>query len=143
MSRVKITVPDGPSLYTAQITLRVTDLNYGAQMGNEVALVVAHEARVQWLQSLGYTEMRCGGAALIMADAAVVYKAEGLAGDRLDVELFAEDVSARSFNLIYRAACDRSGGRTEIFLAKTALLAFDYAAKKLPRFDPVFLAVLG
>ena len=90
---------------------------------------LAQEARVRWLRSNGLGELDVGGAGLILADAAVVYRAEGHLGMVLRVELGAGDVRTRSFELLYRLS-DADGGK-EIARVKTGVLCFDYASRKV------------
>ncbi len=80
MSRIKIDLPESFSFSTS-IPVQITDLNYGAHVGNDKVLSFLHEARVRYLQSLGYTEFNMEGIGLIMSDAALIFKNEMFYGD--------------------------------------------------------------
>jgi acyl-CoA thioesterase FadM len=56
---------------------------------------------MQWLHSSGYTEMNAAGNSLIMADVMIAYKNEGFYGDQLEVKLYATELSAKTFDLLY------------------------------------------
>ena len=65
MARITIELP--PAFYfSTDIMVRITDINYGGHVGNDTILSLIHEARMQFLNSLSYTEMNCGEIALIM-----------------------------------------------------------------------------
>jgi acyl-CoA thioester hydrolase len=131
MSRVKIQFPDYNPLYTATIPVRIGDINYGNHVGNDAVLSMIHEARMQMLNHYGYSEMNAGGNGMIMADVMIAYKAESFYGDILSVKVFAVDVSGSTFNLLYNLSTVRNGKNTDIAHAKTGMVCFDYATRKI------------
>jgi len=129
MARVEIPLPERFAFVT-ELPIRVDDLNYGGHLGNDRVLTLAHEVRVRWLRSHGLSELDVGGGiGLILADAAIVYRAEGRLGQLLKAELGASEVRTRSFELVYRLS-DAATGQ-EIALVKTGALCFDYASRKV------------
>jgi acyl-CoA thioesterase FadM len=56
-----------PATYTfsTELTIRITDLNYGGHVGNDSFLSLIQEARQQYLKKLGYGELDFEGSALI------------------------------------------------------------------------------
>ncbi len=131
MGRVKIQFPDYNPLHTASIPVRIGDINYGNHVGNDSILSVIHEARMQMLRHYGYTEMNAGGNAMIMADVMIAYKAEAFYGDILSVQVFADEVSGSTFSLLYHVSAMRDGKKTDIAHAKTGMVCFDYASRKI------------
>ncbi len=129
MQRVKVELPAGFS-FSTRIPVRITDLNYGNHVGNQVLLSLAHEARVQYLQSLGYTELQIEGVSLIMADAAVEFKAEILYGDEIEVELKAGEAGRIGFDLFYQVSIWRNGSKKLAAKIKTGMICFNYETKK-------------
>ncbi|MDO7845416.1 thioesterase family protein [Hymenobacter sp. M29] len=129
MPRVKVALPDTFS-FTTQIPVRITDLNYGGHLGNDALLGLLHEARVQFLRSLGlendYDPVSKLG--LIMVDAAVEYKGEAFHGDVLHIQMAAADANKYGFDVVYQV--HNQTGR-EIARAKTGMLCFDYNIRKL------------
>ena len=60
MNRLKINLPE-IFLFSTTILIRVTDLNYGAHVGNDTVLSIIQEARQQYLLSKGYEELNIDG----------------------------------------------------------------------------------
>lgn len=140
MARVQIETPQA-WLFRARLTVRVSDVNYGGHLGNDRVLGLAHEARVMWLSSLGRSERDVGGAGLIMADAALAFRAEAFLGDELDVDLGVTEVRRSGFELVYRM--NRVSDGAEIAVVKTGMVCFDYAARKVARVPESFARLLG
>lgn len=129
MEKIKIQFPLHVQFET-EMMVRIADLNYGAHVGNNIFLEYAHEARVQFLNHLGCKgEIDLGeGAGIIMVDAAVVYKAEVFHPTVLIVQLTADHVSERSFDLYYRFLIKKD--MREAAILKTGILCFDYQKRK-------------
>jgi acyl-CoA thioester hydrolase len=128
MARVRIELPQQLPFATT-IVVRVTDLNYGNHLGNHALLGLVHEARMQYLVSLGASELNFFGAALIMSDVAIEFKSEAFFGDALRFEIGAAEITRVGFELYYRVSKDE--GKTIIALAKTGMICFDYGARKV------------
>ena len=131
MARVKISFPDTKEIFHCAIPVRVTDLNYGNHVGNDAVLAILHEARMQWLAAHHYTELHAGGTSLIMGDVAISYKNESFYGDVLHIQIFANDISAVSFDLLYKIMAMREGKTITIAEAKTGMVCFDYEKRKV------------
>jgi acyl-CoA thioesterase FadM len=131
MARVKLNFPSQKPIFTAQIPLRITDMNYGNHLGNDIVLSIMHDARMQFLASLGYTELEVGGCGMIMADVMIAYRSEGYYGDVLTVELFTDEVGSRSFDFMYKITTTRADKLIEIAQAKTGMVCYDYKAGKV------------
>lgn len=140
MARVQIESPQ-MWLFHTKLTVRVGDINYGGHLGNDRVLGLAHEARVRWLASHNFSEADVGGAGLIMADAALVFRREAFLGDVLDVALGAAEVRRSSFDLIYLLTRPADGA--EIALVKTGMVCFDYTAHKVVRLPQGLAHCLG
>lgn len=138
MARIKLTVPE-KILFTAGIPLRITDMNYGNHLGNDALVSILHEARVQWLQSGGFSELNAGGTGLIMADLAVEYKSEGFYGDELTVAIGVADSSKMSFDVYYTVTNQQ--GKL-VAKAKTGMVCYDYEKKKVVEISEKFLSFI-
>ena len=138
MARVKLNFPFKKPIFTTQIPLRITDMNYGNHMSNDVILGVMHEARMQFLVTYGYTELEVGGCGMIMADVMVAYRNEGYYGDVLEVELFTDEVGSRSFDFLYKITTVRDNNTIEIAEAKSGMVCYDYKMKKVCSLPAVF-----
>lgn len=130
MSRVKLTMPDRFS-FSTQIPVRITDINYGGHVGNDAILSLIHEARLQYLQHLGYTELNLQGVGLLMIDAAIEFKHELFYGNSLTIAVTAADISRSSFNLYYKMETVKEDKTVVVALVKTGMICYDYAAKKV------------
>lgn len=116
-------------IFATNITVRITDLNYGNHLGNEQALCYAQQARVDFLNSLGYGELTLAGKGIIMTDAAVVYKSEAHAGDQLKIEIAIDDLSSVGFDFYYKITNILT--QKEVAMVKTGIVCFDYKTKKV------------
>ncbi|HVY74752.1 MAG TPA: thioesterase family protein [Puia sp.] len=129
MARIKIDLPERFPFSTS-FPVRITDLNYGSHVGNDTVLSFLHEARVRFLQSLGYNELNLEGAGLIMSDAALEFKNEIRYGDELVASVAAGDFSRVGFDFYYKL--EKKGDEPQLLaLAKTGMVCFDYERKKV------------
>jgi len=128
MSRTKLQLPSTFPFQT-ELDVRIADINYGGHLGNDAVLALAHEARIRFLRSLGYTELDIEGRGIIMTEALVVYRAEAFHGDRLSISIAVNDVQSHTFDLLYRFVRTADGG--EIARVKTGLAIFDYEKKTI------------
>lgn len=140
MGRVKLEMPAVYSFKT-ELTVRITDINYGGHLGNADVLALMHEARVRFLKSFGYSEIDIEGFGSIMLDSVVLYKAQAFVGDVLQIELAAGDFSRLGCDIYYRIT--RKDGGAEIVLAKTGIAVFDYTQQKRISPPEVFVKKLG
>jgi acyl-CoA thioester hydrolase len=130
MPRIKIDLPESFSFSTS-FAVHITDLNYGAHVGNDKVLSFLHEARVRFLQSLGYSELHMEGVGMIMADAALIFKNEMYYGDELLISIQPIEYSRVGFDLVYKIEKKSDGGMLLVAVAKTAMICYDYGLKKV------------
>lgn len=130
MARIKIQLPE-KFAFTCSIPIRITDLNYGGHAGNDTILSLVHEARMQYLQSMGYTEMDLGGTGMIMADAAIEFKSELFYGDVVTVSVAAGNISHIGFDLYYKLEKQAGGKIIIVAKVKTGMVCYDYERKKI------------
>jgi acyl-CoA thioesterase FadM len=128
MPRVELELPERFQFVT-EIPLRITDINYGGHLGNDALLSLLHEARVQFLRQYGFTEMNVDGRSIIMTDAVLVYGSEGFYGDVARIEIAVSNMQSHGCDFIYRVTNKETG--KELARAKTGILFYDYAEKKI------------
>ena len=128
MARIKIEIPE-KFFFKTEVSVRITDINYGGHLGNDSLLSIIHEARVRFLKHLGYTEIDVEGSGIIMSDVAIQYKAESFYGDELIIEIGVMDFSKIGCDIVYRIS--NKNFKKEIALAKTGIVFFDYKNKKV------------
>jgi len=134
MPRVEIELP-AHFPFSTELEVRVSDLNYGNHVGNDQVLSLIHEARRRYIRSLGADEIGADGMGFVIADAAVVYRAQAFYGDRLMVEVAAGEFQSRSCAFFYRV----SKGGTVVAEARTGVVCFDFKAQKAVSFPPALL----
>ncbi len=130
MERIKINLPD-TFTFSINLTIRITDLNYGAHVGNDTFLSLIHEARQQFLMQYGYKELDFAGYGLILADAAIEYKKELNYGDEIKISVAAVDFDKYGFDLYYKVEIVTASQTILAGKAKTGMLCYDYEKKKL------------
>lgn len=130
MGRIKIELKE-PSVFSCSIPVRITDLNYGGHVGNDTILSIIHEARVQYLESLGYSELDLGGVSLIMGDVVIEFKSELFYGDAITASIYCGDFTAVSFDIIYSLESEKN--KRPVAAAKTGMVCFDYKNRKVTR----------
>jgi acyl-CoA thioester hydrolase len=141
MARIKIHFPP-QALFTAAVPVRITDINYGHHVGNDSFVAIVHEARVLFLQHLGYSELDIEGLGLIMADLGLEFKNEAFYGDIITIKIALGEINKVSFELLYQLSTRRN--QTEILLAqaKTGMVCFNYSQKKIAPIPDKFLQAL-
>ena len=135
MSRTKLNMPE-KYLFSTEIPVRITDLNYGNHLGNDSLLSILHESRVRFLASFGYTEGNIEGIRIMMADVVIIYKSQGHYGDLLSVEIAVDDLSKKSCDFYYRVT--NHNGQI-VANCKTAIVFFDYHTQKPAAIPPGFV----
>ncbi|HUQ97795.1 MAG TPA: thioesterase family protein [Chitinophagaceae bacterium] len=130
MARLKLQLPQQFPFVTT-IPVRITDLNYGAHVGNDTILTLIHEARVQYLAAVGYTELDFAGVGLIMSDVAIEFKSQLYYGTFLKAHIAAAEFTRAGFELYYKLTTETAGTETIIAQAKTGMVCYDYGLQKV------------
>lgn len=139
MTRVKIEIPD-KFIFSTDIPLRVSDINYGGHLGNDSVLSIFHEARIRFLKQFGYSEIDIEGTSIIMTDSVVQYMSQGYYGDILIVELTVDDIQKVGCDFYYRAT-NKLNGKI-VAIGKTGIAFFDYKKNKLTFVPEKFIQLI-
>lgn len=137
MEKVNIKKPDQYHFKT-EIPVRISDLNYGNHLGNDSVLSICHEARVRFLNHLGFSEMDVDGKGTIMTDAALKYKSEGFYGDVLTIQITVTGISKVGCDFFY--LLKNKHNEKEIAVVKTGIVFYDYKNKKVVSVPEKFIA---
>jgi len=129
MERIKLNLPE-QFLFSTNIAVRITDINYGGHVGNDSFLSLIHEARQQFLNHYQYSEMNFAGTSLIMADVAVEYKKELSYGDVVKISVTAIGFDKLGFDIFYLLEVIQEEKNYIAGKAKTGMMCFDYQNKK-------------
>jgi acyl-CoA thioesterase FadM len=128
MARIRMEFP-GSSVFSTEIELRISDINYGGHLGHDSILSLTHEARVRFFSHYGFSELDVDGPGIVMSDVAVVYKSESFYGETMAVEIAVCDFTKYGCDLVYRLR-EKETGR-EVALAKTGIVFMNYAERKV------------
>lgn len=116
----------------------VSDINYGGHLGNERALIIFQQTRMEWLNSIGFDEVYLGeeGKGLIQLESHVYYKKEIMLGEILKCVIKEIVVARSNFDIVYEIINQKG----EIAISgSTKMMAFDYKNKRATRIPKVFL----
>lgn len=142
MARLQLDFP-AEIKFSCELTVRAADLNYGNHVGNDSILTLMQEARIQLYRSLGYkNELNFEGAVgHIVADAAIVYRAEAFLGDVLTIQIAITEYNKYGFDMYYRLI-NKDTGR-EVAIGKTGIVFFDYDKRKVSAIPQTFMEKLS
>ena len=130
MARLKLELPQ-KLLATVCIPIRITDINYGNHLAHNSLVEIIHEARVQFLNQHGFTELNVGGTALIMSELIVEFKNESFYKDLLQIKIFSGEITGVSFELFYEISVQTKEQKIIIAFAKTGMVCYNYDIKKV------------
>ncbi len=130
MARLKIELPHKLVAWVS-IPVRITDINYGNHLAHNSIVEIIHEARVQFLNQHGFTELNVAGTALIMSELLVEFKNESFYNDLLQIKIFSGEITGVSFELFYEITAKRKEEKIIIALAKTGMVCYNYDIKKV------------
>ncbi len=142
MPRIKIEPADKFFNITIKIPVRITDINYGNHVGNDSLVSIVHEARVQFLNQHGYTELNIEGVGLILSNLVVEFINESFYQDIVEVKMGTVDISGVSFELFYQLSTVRNNKEFIIANAKTTMVCYNYLLKKVVSIPPILKDIL-
>lgn len=125
--------------FSTTLKVRVSDINYGGHVGNDQMIALLHQARLDYLKSMHWSELDCAGVSLIMSDLAIQYKSEAYLNDVLNVEIAIAEPNKMGFRLYYKVSI--TSDSKLIALAETGMVCFDYESKKLQRLPEAILSL--
>ena len=130
MGRLSIDLPK-EFIFTTEIAVRASDINYGGHVGHDNVLTLFQEARILFYRRLGFKdEVHIDGSVgQLISDVAVVYKAESFLGDELIIQIAVADFNKYSFDLLYKMSNKATG--KEVARGKTGIICFDYEKRKV------------
>ncbi len=138
MARIKLDLPEVFE-FSFELSVRISDINYGGHLGNDAVLALLNEARIKFLAQHGFTEMDIGGVGLIMANAVIQYKSQAFHNDRLLIEVAVCNVGRHGCDFAYRISNKETG--KEIVRSTTGIVFFDYSRNKVAEVPEKFRAL--
>jgi acyl-CoA thioesterase FadM len=135
MARVKLHLPER-FIFRTEISIRISDINYGGHLGNDAVLSIVHDARLQFFRSLGYSELDIEGTAILMTDAVIVYSSEGFYGDLLIIEVGTADFQMTQCDVFFRLS--NATTKKEVARVKTGIAFFNTHTRKVTTVPDAF-----
>lgn len=127
MARIKIDLPE-TFIFQTEVPIYISHINYGNHLDNAALLTLVSEARMRFFKHLGFSEGDIEGTGIIVADAAIQYRAEAFYGETLIFEMTVSDIARVGCDLVYRVTKQES--QQEVARGKTGIVFFDYAARE-------------
>jgi acyl-CoA thioester hydrolase len=142
MARIEVAVPD-KKIFSINIAVRVSDLNYGGHVGHDAILTLMQEARVCFYQSLGIRDEVSfeGRVGQIITDVAIQYKSEAFLEDVLVFDLSLAHFNKYGFTMYYNITNKASS--KQVAKGQTGIVCFDYEKKKIASMPESFLNKLN
>ena len=127
---------------SSEYKVSVGDINYGGHMGNDKALQVFHDARINFLNHFGFSELNIGeGLGVILVEANVKYKKEVFMHDVLETEVWVSEVEGLKWTVSYETKNIKTGD--VVFSGTTFMLCYNYDTKKVSRIPEGFLNLIS
>lgn len=140
MPRVKVTSPD-QFLFSMERGVGISDVNYAKHLDSIAMVNILHEARLQFLASLGFTEGNIFGLGMVVTDLAVEYRSESFANDRLIIDVGVSGFNRYGFDIGMQVT--NSALETVVCNAKMGVVFFDFDKHQIIQVPAAFKAILG
>lgn len=124
--------------FKAKYTVGIGDINYGGHLGNDKALIIFHDARIQFLNHHQLSELNIGESkGIIMVDAQIKYLRQVALHDELSIEISIEIENTKKFVVHYTVKNIKT--QKEVIQGETGMLCFDYADQKVKQIPESFV----
>lgn len=130
MPRQHLCFPQERLVHRHQLTVRISDLNYGQHLGHDALVSLLHQARVSWWAAHGLAEWDIGGVGTVIADLAVEYRAEAFWNDHLTIELAVGDIGRKGAEIWHRIVKPHADGEQEVAVARVGIVFFDFQSRQ-------------
>ena len=139
MERVKISAPD-QFLFSMDRTVGISDVNYARHMDSVAMIKVIHEARLQFLASLGFNEANIYGLGMVVTDLAIDFRSESFANDMLIIDVGVSKFNKYGFDIGFQVT--NSALESVVCNAKMGVVFFDFDKHKLAEVPRAFKTLL-
>ena len=139
MPRIKVSVPDH-FLFSMDRSVGISDVNYAKHLDSVAMVKILHEARLQFLASLGFTEGNIFGLGMVVTDLAVDYRSESFANDLLIIDVGVSGFNRYGFDIGLRVA--NNALESVVCNAKMGVVFFDFDRHKITELPSAFKALL-
>ena len=123
MPRIKL---DPPEEFTFRIekSVGLSDLNYARHLDSQSMLQILHEARLQYLATLGFTEENIYGLGMVVTDLSVDFRSESFANDVLIIDVGVGKVNRYGIDICMKVT--NSALDSVVCMAKMGVVLFDF-----------------
>ena len=137
MARIEIEMIE-KFVFSTELDVRMSDINPANHVGHDAFVSLIHEARVRFLEHLGFPIIETDKKGFIIADLAVSYKSQSFYKDRLRFEIGAGDFNKYGCDICYRVTNVKTDNL--VLLAKTGVVFFDYGKNKVANIPKNFVS---
>ena len=124
--------------FSKDFIIRIGEINYIGHMGYDRTLMIFHDARISFFDSLGFSETNIGKeTGIIINEAFIKFKKEVFLNDKLKVFISISDIKETSFLMNYSVF--RPEDESEVFTGYTKIYAFNYKDKAIVKIPEDFL----
>lgn len=139
MQRVKLSPPE-TFFFSMERTVGISDLNYARHMDSIAMIRVIHEARLQFLADLGFSESNIYGLGMVVTDLAIDFRSESFANDVLVVDVGVSKFNKYGFDIGFQVT--NRALDTVVCIANVGVVFFDFDNHKLAELPGAFQALL-
>lgn len=120
--------------FSAQLYVRVGDINYANHLSHDRLITMIHEARMQFFDALGLKEYDPDGTGIVIADLGIQYIKEAFYKDRLTIDIAVPVLEKKGIQLVYRVyrtlSSKQQNKQELVALAQTGAVFFDYRSRR-------------
>jgi len=125
-------------IFSTHYNVQENDISAGTHLGNERALVIFQEGRINFFQHIGLSDKNIGdNTGIIVVESGVKYHREGFLHDILLVNVTIAELAEKKCTLKYSVI--RKSDSQELLSGFTTFLAFDYQIKKVVKIPDLFI----
>ena len=140
MPRVKVTPPE-QFLFSMERRIGISDVDYAKHLDSVAMVKILHEARLQFLAKLGFTESNIFGLGMVLTDLAIEYRSESFANDMLVIEVGVSGFNRYGFDIGLQVT--NSAQEMVVCNAKMGVVLFDFDKHQIAAVPPALKALLG
>jgi len=125
-------------VFSSTYVVTIGDINYGGHLGNERALLIFQDARIRFLEHLGFAERNIGeGVGIVVVESGCSYLRQVFLHEELDVHIEIEEMAGKKFTLRYTVF--RGGDGEKVITGFTVILAYNYSLRKVVQLPEGFV----
>ncbi|MCY3566118.1 MAG: thioesterase family protein [Gammaproteobacteria bacterium] len=123
MPRIKLSLPE-EFTFRMERSVGLSDVNYAKHLDSLSMVEILHEARLQYLASLGFTEEDIFGLGMVVTDLSVDFRSESFANDVLIIDVGIGKVNRYGVDICLRVT--NSALDSVVCVAKMGVVLFDF-----------------